>query len=106
MPSRPITVATALPRSTSKPITVVPSVSMNSLGAYEASVPKASLPSEAMSAGTSAAMVASSVTVGVLPVASLDSSLPHAVRNREAEARAQMPTAARRWLSFTGPPGG
>src|SRR4029450_13098085 len=47
--------ATALNRSTSKPITVLPSVSRNSLGAYVESVPMTSLPADLISAGTFAA---------------------------------------------------
>src|ERR1700712_2459658 len=49
---RPSFCATALNRSTSKPITVLPSASRNSLGAYDESVPMISLPAALMSAGT------------------------------------------------------
>src|SRR6266511_3886366 len=52
---RPSLAATALNRSTSKPITVLPSVSRNSLGAYVESVPTISFPAALMSAGTFAA---------------------------------------------------
>src|SRR4051794_11624824 len=49
---RPSFWATALNRSTSKPMTVLPSVSRNSLGAYVESVPMTSLPAAWTSAGT------------------------------------------------------
>src|SRR3954469_12899970 len=56
---RPNLPATALNRSTSKPITVLPSVSRNSFGAYVESVPMISLPADWISAGTFAASAAS-----------------------------------------------
>ena len=46
--SRPSFWPTALPRSTSMPMIVVPSVSTNSLGAYDASEPTTILPSDAI----------------------------------------------------------
>src|SRR4051794_39734021 len=56
---RPNLPATALKRSTSKPITVLPSVSRNSFGAYVESVPMTSLPADLISAGTFAASAVS-----------------------------------------------
>ncbi len=74
--SRPSTCPTARARSTSKPTMVVPSASMNWLGAYDASVPMVSLPSEATSAGTMAASAASLAALGAaLTVASPEVSV-------------------------------
>src|SRR3954451_5332616 len=61
---RPNFCATALNRSTSNPMTVLPSVSRNSLGAYDESVPMISLPDALMSAGTFAASALSTVDDG------------------------------------------
>jgi hypothetical protein len=55
---------TAFPRSTSIPMIVVPSVSTNSLGAYDASEPTTILPSDATSDGTSLASASSFCTAG------------------------------------------
>src|SRR3954464_5809464 len=60
---RPSLPATALNRSTSKPMTVLPSASRNSLGAYDESVPLTSLPADLMSAGTFAASAASTAVL-------------------------------------------
>src|SRR4051812_25614645 len=60
---RPSFAATALNRSTSKPMTVLPSASRNSLGAYDESVPMLSLPPALMSAGTFAARALSTVAL-------------------------------------------
>src|SRR3954463_13143910 len=49
---RPSFWATALKRSTSNPITVLPSASRNSFGAYDESVPIVNLPAALMAAGT------------------------------------------------------
>ena len=62
--SRPSFWPTALPRSTSMPMIVVPSASTNSLGAYDASEPTTILPSDAMSDGTSLASASSFCTAG------------------------------------------
>src|SRR3954447_8544649 len=62
---RPSFAATALNRSTSKPITVLPSVSTYSLGAYVESVPMVSLPADLIAAGTLAASAASTAVDGV-----------------------------------------
>src|SRR6476660_5107714 len=59
---RPSFCATALNRSTSKPTTVLPSVSMNSAGAYVESVPTMILPSDLTAAGTLSASALSTVT--------------------------------------------
>ena len=66
---RPSFCATALNRSTSKPITVLPSVSRNSLGAYVESVPMMILPADLIDAGTLAASAVSTevVTAGAPP---------------------------------------
>src|SRR5579859_6848952 len=66
---RPSFPATALNRSTSNPMTVLPSVSRNSLGAYVESVPMLITPADLMAAGTFAASELSTevVTAGAPP---------------------------------------
>src|SRR5262245_12072352 len=89
MPSFP---ATALKRSTSKPITVLPSVSRNSLGGYVESVPMTIVPFDLIAAGTFAASDGSTddAIVGVLPPpALLLFELPHAANDA---AMAMVPT--------------
>src|SRR4051794_32598732 len=73
---RPSLPATALKRSTSKPITVLPSASRNSLGAYVESVPMTSLPADLMSAGTFAASALSTDDEGAGAPEPLPASLP------------------------------
>src|SRR4051794_234063 len=79
---RPSLPATALNRSTSKPFTVLPSVSRNSLGAYVESVPMVSLPADLMFAGTLAASAVSTDEDGAgaepVPVPLSFDSPPHA----------------------------
>src|SRR6266498_405311 len=80
---RPSLAATALNRSTSKPMTVLPSVSRNSLGASVESVPMSSLPSALAAAGTFAASAWSTpeaLVVAVLPAPLL--LLPHAATTK------------------------
>src|SRR2546430_1771286 len=66
---RPSLLATALNRSTSNPMTVLPSVSRNSLGAYDESVPMLIVPADLIDAGTFAASALSTelVTAGAPP---------------------------------------
>ena len=64
--------ATAVPRSTSMPMIVVPSGAVNSFGGYEASVPNTILPSAATLCGTFAASASSFVGAG----SALDAAAP------------------------------
>jgi hypothetical protein len=64
--------ATAVPSSTSQPMMVLPSVSVNSFGGYDASVPKTILPSAETAAGTIAASASSLVTVGAADAGASD----------------------------------
>src|SRR4029450_4798262 len=82
---RPSLAATALNRSTSQPMTALPSVSRNSFGAYSALIPTTSLPSDLTASGTLAASASSTagaaVVVPVLPPpVSLFSPQPAATR--------------------------
>src|SRR3954451_5368703 len=98
---RPSLAATALNSSTSKPFTVLPSVSRNSLGAYVESVPMVSFPADLMSAGTFAARALSTDDDGVgaepvpVPLLSFDSP-PHAASATVMVAAAITPRTARR----------
>src|SRR2546421_6759091 len=89
--------ATALNRSTSNPMTVLPSVSRNSLGAYVESVPMRILPSALIAAGTFAASAESTAVEGVGPA--VPDSLffwPHAASGNASAATARTATATRR----------
>src|SRR5213078_3103057 len=93
---RPSFAATALNRSTSNPMTVLPSVSRNSLGAYVESVPMRILPSDLMAAGTFAASAESTAVDGVGPA--VPDSLffsPHAASGSASAATASTATAKR-----------
>src|SRR5919199_6183265 len=95
--------ATALNRSTSKPITVLPSVSRNSLGAYVESVPMTSLPADLIWDGTFAASAASADAEGAeppaepVPVPPPDSEPQAAIDTVNAAATASPRTSRRGW---------
>jgi hypothetical protein len=96
---RPSFLATALNRSTSKPMTVLPSVSRNSLGAYVESVPTTILPSALIAAGTIAASLSSTPVdeLGAGPVGAWLFSEPQAAR---ASARATEPSTVAVFMIF------
>ena len=90
---RPSFCATALPRSTSMPMIVLPSVSVNSFGGYDASVPNTILPSADTACGTSAASASSLVTAGAADAGALGRAAAGAARGRAAAAVAAGPAA-------------
>src|SRR6478609_1560758 len=108
---RPSLAATALKRSTSMPMTVLPSVSMNSLGAYDASEPTMIVPRSLIFCGTLAASAGSTVAEELLE---LDEELDEVVLPRVLEpqaVRAIAPVASpairtawgrRRWVILGG----
>src|SRR2546423_10555415 len=89
--------ATALNRSTSNPMIVLPSVSRNSLGAYVESVPIMIFPADLTAAGTFAASALSTHDFGwaVLPPLLPLFSPPHAAMVMASAAAAARPKAAR-----------
>src|SRR5262245_53304469 len=99
---RPSLPATALNRSTSKPMTVLPSVSRNSLGAYVESVPIRILPSALIAAGTIAARALSTPAddVGAGPDGVSLLVEPHAVSASDTATVPSAATAQRDWVIF------
>src|SRR3954452_2687458 len=98
---RPSLAATASNRSTSKPMTVLPSVSRYSFGGYVESVPIEMTPSLLMSAGTLLASALSTddfVSTWSLPPP--DELPPHATVNARSATRLLTP-AARRGVRIT-----
>ncbi len=101
---RPSFCATAVPRSTSMPMIVLPSVSVNSFGGYDASVPKTILPSARRPpAGTIAASASSLVTVGAADAGASDGAAAGAEagarrcrRRRPRSPRGRAPARSRR----------
>src|SRR5689334_10027400 len=96
---RPSFWPTALNRSTSNPMTVLPSASRNSLGAYVESVPMTSLPADLMSAGTLSARLVSAeaLAAGVEPVpVLLPDSEPQAATEVVSATATASPRIARR----------
>src|SRR5919107_512393 len=97
---RPNLPARALNRSTSKPITVLPSVSRNSFGAYVESVPMRSLPADLISAGIFAASAVSTDDDGAGAPAEpvplpLSDSEPQAAIDTVSVAATARPTSER-----------
>ncbi|OIQ81246.1 hypothetical protein GALL_369940 [mine drainage metagenome] len=92
--------AIALPRSTSMPWTVVPSVPINSFGAYEASAAMVMVPSALIDAGTSEASEAAVLVaegVAAERAALLDEEeLPQALRSRAPARTTPVPAEIRR----------
>src|SRR4051794_14434111 len=98
---RPSLPATALNRSTSKPMTVLPSVSRYSLGAYDESVPTMIFPADLSAAGTFAASALSTADDAAGepppdPVSVPLDSLPQAASDTVKAAAAATPSTARR----------
>src|SRR5689334_10710827 len=95
---RPSLWPTALNRSTSNPMTVLPSASRNSLGAYVESVPMISLPADLMSAGTLSARLVSAdaLDAGAAPVSSPPDSEPQAAIEVVSATATASPRIARR----------
>src|SRR3712207_1485290 len=95
--ARPSFCATALNRSTSTPLTVLPSASRNSFGAYVESVPMMIFPADLIAAGTLSASAVSAEAdgTGVPEPVSLDSS-PQADSDTVIAAATARPRIARR----------
>src|SRR3954452_3969710 len=92
---RPSFCATALNRSTSKPMIVLPSASRYSLGAYVESVPMVSLPAALISAGTLSASEVSAEADGTVapdPVPGSADSSPQADKETVIANAAVRPT--------------
>src|SRR5689334_5115264 len=102
---RPSLAATALNRSTSKPMTVLPSLARNSLGAYVASVPTVMLPSaptveetffaSAGSADTPAAGLAEDPPPGELELLDEPPDPPQAASDRASVVAAMAASGSR-----------